>query len=366
MKIQIRFRHFCLLSLLALAAGCKDPDEADKKPFDRPAMLQDLGNKVILPNYQHLQTEAGKLKTASDQFTASPDASTLAAVRTAFKDAYLAWQHVSAVEIGPAEQAMLQMELNTYPTDTTFILNKISANGAPAAYAEKGFPAIDYLLFSRKTDAAVLAQFNAEPNRKTYLQQLTSQVKTHADAMVTSWSPAGGNYLNTFVNASGTDVGSSAGQLVNRLNADLEMVKTNKLGIPLGKKTLGTPRPEKAEAYYSGYSNELAIENIKGIRNLYSGTDRQGTNHLGFDDYLNYLEAKSGDGRNLTEAIDAKVNSILAALQAIPAPISEAVITHQPTVEKAYEETRTSVVLFKTDMPSALGILITYQDNDGD
>ncbi len=365
MKIKFSFYNLCLLGLAVLAAGCKDPETADKKPYDRQAMLQDLGNKVILPNYQHLQTETDQLQSAINQFTANPTTATLTSARTAFKNAYLAWQHVSAVEIGPAEQAMLRMQLNTYPTDTTVILDKIANNSTPA-FAEKGFPALDYLLFSRKDDAKIIAQFTAEPKRKTYLQELAKDIKTNVDATVTAWSPAGGNYLNTFVNASGTDVGSSAGQLVNQLNADLELIKTNKLGIPLGKKTLGTPRPEKAEAYYSGYSNELAIENMKAIRNVYSGTDRQGTNHLGFDDYLDYLEAKSGDGRKLTEAIDAKVNNILVALQAIPAPIATSVISHQAAVEKAYEEIRTAVVLFKTDMPSALGILITYQDNDGD
>jgi hypothetical protein len=41
-------------------------------------------------------------------------------------------------------------------------------------------------------------------------------------------------------------------------------------------------------------------------------------------------------------------------------------MTANGPAETAYNEVRNMVVYLKTDMPSALGILITYQDNDGD
>ena len=46
--------------------------------------------------------------------------------------------------------------------------------------------------------------------------------------------------------------------------------------------------------------------------------------------------------------------------------MSENIINNQTQVEAAYAELQKLIVLFKVDMPSRLGVLITYQDNDGD
>ena len=53
-------------------------------------------------------------------------------------------------------------------------------------------------------------------------------------------------------------------------------------------------------------------------------------------------------------------------MEAVPDPLSDH-ITNGPTqAEAAYEEILELLVLTKSDLPSALGVLITYQDNDGD
>ena len=56
----------------------------------------------------------------------------------------------------------------------------------------------------------------------------------------------------------------------------------------------------------------------------------------------------------------------IAAVNAIPEPLSDAVVNQAPTVENAYNEIQKLVVMLKSDMASALSILITYTDADGD
>jgi hypothetical protein len=46
--------------------------------------------------------------------------------------------------------------------------------------------------------------------------------------------------------------------------------------------------------------------------------------------------------------------------------LANAVVNNSSPVNTAYLKIVQALVLLKTDMPSALGILITYQDNDGD
>ena len=53
-------------------------------------------------------------------------------------------------------------------------------------------------------------------------------------------------------------------------------------------------------------------------------------------------------------------------MEQIPAPLSIAVDQYKTEVDAAYLEIQKNVIMLKTDMPSAMGVLITYQDNDGD
>ncbi len=51
-------------------------------------------------------------------------------------------------------------------------------------------------------------------------------------------------------------------------------------------------------------------------------------------------------------------------MQAVPDPLSNSIVNSQAVVNAAYLEIQKLVVLLKTDMPSSLGVLITYEDND--
>ncbi len=53
-------------------------------------------------------------------------------------------------------------------------------------------------------------------------------------------------------------------------------------------------------------------------------------------------------------------------MQAIPDPFSATIQVNAGPADAIYAISQQLVVLLKTDMPSALGVLITYGDNDGD
>ncbi len=360
----------CLLAGLLFFSAC-NPDGDNTMDFDRNAMLENLGNNIILPNYADLSDKMNLLQQAATDFTAAPDNTKLTALQAAFKNAYLSWEKCSAFEFGPAMQVSLRMSVNIFPTDSVQIQTNISSgsyNLETAGNADaRGFPAIDYVLHKRSgNNTDVLERFTANSNAqgwKTYLLDLVTDTKSLVDVVKNNWEPASGNYLATFISSDGTDVGSSLGELVNQLNYDYEQLKNARIGIPLGKQTLGVVLPDKCEAYYAGYSVELALEQINGIKNLYLGF---GTfNGSGLDDYLIALDARH-DNQTLDEAIQAQLNLAIAALQNVPDPLSETVVNNEAIVNTAYTELQKQTVLFKTDMPSALSVLITYQDGDGD
>jgi predicted lipoprotein len=362
-----------VLSLLLIFASCKKKDSQSEKPqYDRVSMLTNIGNNIVIPNYLAFHIQADKLDSAITDFNAAPDAIKLTNLQGIFKDTYRSWQVCTVFEFGPASDAFLNLNLNTFPTNVNDINSNIASGtydlNAASNIDAKGFPGIDYLLFGSAADNnAILALYTSDANatnRKNYLAALSAEIKTKASTVYNAWIPTGGNYINTFLHASGTDNGSSVGYLVNQLSSSEELLKNYKIGIPNGEQSAGTPFPSKVEALYSGISVELAVLQLQSLQNLFLGKSSQGDGP-GFDDYANFTGA-SFNGTILGTAINNQFNSAIAKLQAIPDPLSNSVSNNNATVHAAYLELQQLLVLLKSDMPAALGVLITYNDNDGD
>lgn len=366
-KIYITIIFFSC-SLIYSCKKKKDDDTTPQQEFDRAAMLANLANNIILPNYAELKLRADSFDIVTSAFIANPDSSKLLALHNASDKLYKAWQLCSVFELGQAETEVLRASLNTFPTDTTQINSNISSgtyNLSSAANIDaKGLPAIDYLLFKHNI-SNTLYYFTAHThaaNRKIYLSDLSAEIKNKITNVYNSWNAG---YTATFASNTGTDIGSSTGILVNQLTFDLEIIKNAKVGIPLGKKTLGIPVPDKTEAYYRGNSAELALLNLTTLENIFLGKDASANNRIGFDDYLLFLNAQY-NGTLLADKIKSQFTIAKNKLQLVADPLSNSVVNDYAVVDSAYVNIQKLVVLLKTDMTSALGVQITYQDNDGD
>ena len=360
----------CLIFLISCNSE-EDGGNNVKKEYDQAAMLAHFSDNLIVPGYLELKTKTAALQTAVTAFANNPDAAGLTAVRNQYLEANLAYQQVAALEFGPADEQLLRNNLAIFTTNSTQIENNIAAGSynlsTSANLSAKGFPALDYLLYSKANESEVLALYTSDAqaaNRKKYLQDITSNINQLAEAVHTGWTT--GNYQATFKAAAGTAVGSGVGNLVNQLNFDIDIVKRAKIGIPAGRFTAGSPLPDKAEAYYSKYSLELLTKAVQAEKAIFLGQTPAGVNGPGLDDYLNHLEIKYSNDQPLANVITTQFDAVLAAINAVPAPLTNALASQPQSVNKVYEEMQKLIVLTKTDMPSALGVSITYTDNDGD
>lgn len=337
--------------------------------FDRQAMLTNFSTNIIIPAYTSFQTAAVNLDAAVSAFNTTPNTANLTALQTAFQATYKQWQATSIFEVGPAATATLRVNVNTYPADIAKINANITTNaydpGALANLAAKGLPAMDYLLFGVGTDnSSILLMYTTDgsaANRKAYLAKLSAELKTEATTVLSGWS----GYKTTFVNSTGIDVGSSTGQLINQLVYDFEILKNYEIGQPAGVQTMGTTFPAKVQAYYSKMSLQLALLHLQAVQNLYLGKSAQGDG-LGLDDYLIKANAKYTDGTPLNTVIQNQFAAATAKLQALTDPLSDNIKSNPTAVVAAYTELQKLTVLLKTDMTSALAVLITFGDNDGD
>ena len=88
-------------------------------------------------------------------------------------------------------------------------------------------------------------------------------------------------------------------------------------------------------------------------------------NGLGLDDYMNFVNAEYNN-MQLSKVIDNQIVTILEELNNYNNPLSEAIMNNKDALLNSYEELQKLVPFIKVDMTSGLGVLITYQDNDGD
>jgi predicted lipoprotein len=365
----------CLLLCVAVSlSDCKKKkntpgDEDDSETaFDKGAMLANYADALIIPNYQSAKIALDSLDVAYAAFAQSKSVADLQIVRQKLQVMYVRFQHISTSEFGQAETELLRANFNTYPADTA----QINANIASGTYNldiaanidAKGLPAMDFLFYGKQaTDAGIAAWFAASPNRIAYVTACLSEMKTKLNAVLSAWT---NGYRTSFVNSQGSQIGSSLGLLVNQLNFEVDLLKNGKVGIPLGKKSMGVIYPEKTEAYYAnGYSVQLAKECLQNIENVYLGRSRAGSDGKGLDDYLDALKIQHTSG-TLNNAIKTQFGVVKAKLNLVQEPMSASIVNHAAEVDAAYVEMVKLLVLLKTDMPSALGIVITYQDGDGD
>jgi predicted lipoprotein len=372
--MNAKFIRPAIIVLIAMAAfqACKKSSSpsAAGSSFDRKAMLTNLSTNIIIPGYINFQASAVSLDSAITAFNASPDNGKLVNLQTIFKTTYQNWQSVSAFDFGPATTENLRISINTFPADVTQINSNVSTGNYNLAtltsLPAQGLPALDYLLFGTgANNAAILTEYTTDSqaaNRKAYLSAVSTLIKTKATNVLNAWKTT---YPATFISADGTDVGSSIGQLTNQLNQDFEVIKNYEIGIPLGIQSMGTAFPTKVQAYYSQISVQLALLHIQSIENIYLGKSAKGVDGLGFDDYLINANAQYNGG-SLNDAIKAQFATAIAKLQALSDPLSTQITSNTAAVTAAYTALQLLTVQLKTDMPSALGILITYGDTDGD
>jgi len=138
-------------------------------------------------------------------------------------------------------------------------------------------------------------------------------------------------------------------------------IRDGKVGIPLGIRSLGIPNPEKVEAHYSHKSLELVQESVLEYKKCFNGISTTEINGMGVDDYLNYEDAE-----NITQKINTQLDLITEKLNLLNGPLSEDVVSNKNAVKAVYDEMQKLIVSLKVEVPSALSVLITYQDSDGD
>lgn len=343
------------VSALFLITACNK--DKNKDEFDKAALLQNFADNIIQPRYADFKTKIDSLEILFIAFQSNPTEAKFEDVKAHWEACYLSFQRVKTFDFGPAMNTGFKGAIGTFPTDTTQISSNIAAgtyNLATATNADAvGLAALDFLFY--QTDAYLkitTGQFYSQ-----YCLDVIQKMKSETDAVVNAWT----TFKSTFIASTGNESTSMFSMLVNDFCQDWEEAKAAKLGIPLGKYSLGIQRPEYIEARYSGYSLPILKASLSSIAEIYSGIGTNGQDGIGFDDYLIAL-----DKSTLNNTIKTKFQTIDGLFSPFNSTLEIELTQNQTALENVFNAISEQVIFIKTDMTASFGILITYQDNDGD
>jgi predicted lipoprotein len=366
MMKKILISTVVVLSILS----CKENNNTDNT--DRRAILDNLGN-IAFNYYKEFDAATDSLIAKTDSFTANISLAGLNELRTAYKNACIAYQKAQVCNIGRAEEISFIGELNFFPERADFIQSAIQSgnyNMNTIDSKAKGFPALDYLLYAvnNYTDNELVEWYKTNANARNYIKAVIGKIKAISEDVYTTWE---NGYLETFKSRQGIDRSSSLFLLVNAYLENFEtQCRTAQVGLPLGYNGIfdnNTPRIDDIEARHSQLSLELLKAHFQAIENIYKGG-----NGFGLDDYLDQMDARYNNKQSTYngELLSVFINDLFAnahtAINALQEPYAQEIINNRQKVVDVFTALQHIIATFKIDVASAMSIDIIYQDSDGD
>lgn len=350
------------------------PSDAQDSDFSRQEMLDNIANNIILPIHQGFLDQTVALQEATAAFEDDPTLETLSLLQQAWHDTSNAWEKVTLFEMGRRtfvyhsqidnnSAVFTDMIEDQILPDENILLDVDYLDGRGSSL--KGLRTLEYLIFGAENiPEDVLASYTTMPyaeRRMQYLSAAVDLLNVSAQKIWDIWSLDGENYVADFVEADdGSSVQESISMLSNLMLSELEYVVQMNVGIALGGNA-GEVNIAYATSPYSGYSIEQSISLIEALQQTFNGDSEDGSG-LGFDDYLNFLDANYEDGL-LSDAINTQMTIFLDSLRNLD---QSTLLEDTDQIQAVYGEGIRLLSLMKVDMAAHLGITITFSDLDGD
>lgn len=363
----MKIKNILILSAASLLWSCTtDSGNERVDNFDITKILANTTDNLIIPQFEDLKETSFALASAHNDFRSSPTAQNLLILQNKFKESYTSWQSCSFVDYGNSTLVSLSANLNTYPTNiekinSTYQLTNV--NLEEASYISSiGFPGLDYILFSGSENEIINVLSN---EGEIYCANNIDLIKTKCEAAYSYWKNNTDAFYTDFISDKSRSEGSGFSNFLNGFVKNVEVLKNGQLGFPAGKFTLNEIQPQDSEALYSEISLTLYQAHLSNLKRVYKGEDLLGNDGIGLDDYLKQLGTMR-KGKNLNELILETFNEMEILSNQLNGTTNDAISNQTSITDDLYKKTKELVAYLKVDMTYALGVLITYADNDGD
>jgi hypothetical protein len=140
------------------------------------------------------------------------------------------------------------------------------------------------------------------------------------------------------------------------------------VGIPTGytgNDLTGPADPGKGEGMYSGSSALICEAYLRAFQRVLNGNSPY-TQGLGLLDYADAVGVPDAQGRTLGKRINDQFELCFTAVRNTGNNWAGSMKTDRQPQINLFNELKKLLVLTKVELPSAVGVSISYQDSDGD
>lgn len=340
-------------------------------PFDRRALLTSMVENVIIPAQQAFIDVSAQLEADVATFADDPTIDNLMLVQASWRETSNAWEEIELYAFDLRLSAT-HNQVDKPPLNVEFVEDILNGDEEITGdYVEgigstsRGLPVIEYLIFDPTLSAEEIVATFDDARRLIFLVALSQNIHDKAEEIRLYWSEDGRNYAQTFIeqDQEGGVIRGTINMIANKMflyiEEDLDMWIGEPSGIALGT----DPQPDLVESLLSGQSLQHILHHLIGMKNLFNGGEAD--DMLGFDDYLNFLDAEFED-RPLSEVINERFDVAIASIEAVEQPLQVAVVENPEQVAEIYENIRQLMIPMRVDMGSQFNIVMTLSDRDGD
>ncbi|MCB1800515.1 MAG: imelysin family protein [Gammaproteobacteria bacterium] len=341
------FKYTVRSIMLALLAGYA-------QAYDFRAIADDH----VVPAYRNLASHTGELDGVASGYCGAPSSAAMQPLRQVFRDAFLAWQGAQHLRFGPVQFLSREHRFALWPDKRGTVskhLRRLLEDPALQAadfdisqksVAVQGFSALEQLLFD---------DVPPDANTCRVITAIAANLHVMADGLVNDWTAGDEAYLRYFTEPGPGNLifdsdAALAGQLLNSLHTELELIETQKLARPLGD-DISRARGQRAEGWRSGSSLTAIASNLAACDALYR-----------------HAFATELEGQPLQQKINAAFAQVRSTLDAVQMPLAEAVSdpAQRALLVRLQQELSTLRQLVAADLAGTLGLSLGFNSLDGD
>lgn len=359
--------------------------------FTKAALLEEIADCAVGLTAD-FEARATALRSATAAHAAAPDATTLAAAQSAWREAAAVWQELEVFRFGPGASRMapgglgLRDQIYGWPLVNAC---KIDEQLVSRAYAEpsfattslinaRGLGALERLLFYAGASNACsqFSAINADGSwaalsldelalrRRDYAAVVADAIATRAAELRQAWSPSGGDFRGAFAGAGAGSTVYATEQVALNVVSDalfyLEVeVKDLKLARPIGLRDCADPPClELVESQWAQASTAHLRGNLRGFGKLFAGCG----GGLGFDDWLS--AAGAGD---LGVRMSSSLALAIRTFDELSEPLDVALARDPKALDGPYAVVKGVTDPLKTEMTGVLDLALPMTvegDND--
>jgi predicted lipoprotein len=322
----------------------------------------------VLPTHAAFVDASDGLYRNAEAFSLNPSDETLEALRASWKTVTENWKRCEVYDFGNVSNFFLHTRIHRWPVEidgleenirTEEIINEDFINSRGSSII--GLAALEYLLF--KDDLATTLQgLTSDDARTAYLVAASKYLKAVAGELNLRWTEEG----PAFTQRTTLSIDGGQNQLVNGLINQLEKTIRFRLRTPTGEQNGESPDPHLVETPYADFSISCIKAGFEEWKIAYRGGSPATSMIYGFDQYLTEL-GNTTINPNVEAAISVIDNHLVELEQSQSASsLGDLINDDVNEARQLTEEFQALLVLVRVDLSSAISVVLTITDVDGD